>query len=68
MSEQKSLESTQQKNNNSKISDQERKNIIIVIKIICVLITMLTGFIIEALINQHPVFEFLQYNFLALVI
>lgn len=63
MSEQESnLESTQENANNSGISDKERQGIVIVIKILSVLTIILTGFIIEALINQHPVFEFLHYT------
>jgi hypothetical protein len=63
MSEQdKKLKNTQKKANNSVISDKESKSIVVLIKILSVLIIILTGLIIEAYINQHPVFGFLQYH------
>lgn len=43
--------------------DKKHKSLITVIKIIFIIIIILTGLIIEALINQHAVFEFLQYKF-----
>ena len=63
MSEQEqNLKDTQLNIHNSKISDKERKIIFVGIRILFVLIIILTGFIFEALSNQHPVFEFLPYK------
>ncbi|MGL5794139.1 MAG: hypothetical protein ACRC06_06955 [Waterburya sp.] len=57
MSEKKqNSESTEQNTNNSKLSDVQRKIVVATLKILFILIIFLTGFIIEALINQHPVF------------
>lgn len=62
MSEQEpSLEIRQENKNNSVFSERERKNIVVFIKLLSVLIIILVAFIIEALINQHPVFSFLDY-------
>ncbi|MGL4758552.1 MAG: hypothetical protein ACRCXZ_04400 [Patescibacteria group bacterium] len=64
MSEQSpNLKNTQQNIEQLQTSDQKHKSLITVIKIISIIIIILTGLIIEALINQHPVFEFLQYKF-----
>lgn len=62
MSEQESsLESIQENKNNSVFSERDRKNKVVFIKLLSVLIIILVGLIIEALINQHPVFSFLDY-------
>ncbi|MGL5074377.1 MAG: hypothetical protein ACRDBG_00860, partial [Waterburya sp.] len=62
MSEQSpNLKNTQQNIEQLQTTDKKHKSLITVIKIISIIIIILTGLIIEALINQHPVFEFLQY-------
>ena len=58
------LKETQLNTNKTVISDKEQRSLVIVIRILYVLIIILMGFIIEALIDRHPVFEFLQYIFL----
>lgn len=63
MSEQEqNLDSKQRDVNRSSVSEKERNVIIIGIIILFVLFIILTGFIIEALINQHPVFESLNHT------
>ena len=63
MSEQEqNLKETQLNTANLKISNKERKFIVFGIRILFVLIIVLTGFILEALSNQHPVFKFLPYK------
>jgi hypothetical protein len=44
------------------ISDKQHQIIVIVNNLSGILVIILTGFIIEALINQHPVFEFLHFT------
>ncbi|MEM8721923.1 MAG: hypothetical protein AAGE84_21940 [Cyanobacteria bacterium P01_G01_bin.39] len=44
------------------LSEKERKVTVVAIVIFSLLILILLALIAEALINQHPVFEFLQYN------
>ena len=43
------------------LSKKEKKLVVFAIALLCFLILVLVGLIAEAYINQHPVFEFLEY-------